>query len=137
MGSTRVNRDRLDGILRRAGELKGTRVEYGIPSPAPAHVRPNGEPGPSVAQVLAWIEAGTPTMSARPILRWLGQAKRDEIRQGMRWVAHAVALGRDPAPELERLRLALQEWLRERITTVDAVDTGQTRAALTAVVVRG
>jgi hypothetical protein len=52
-------------------------------------------------------------------------------------VAHAVALGRDPAPELERLRLALQEWLRERITTVDAVDTGQTRAALTAVVVRG
>jgi len=108
-------------------------VDYGIPDPSPDHRRSTSV---SVAQVLAWIEVGTPTMPARPILRWVGAAKRDEIRQHQRWINHRVLLGEDPRDELEALRSDLERWLKERITAVDAVDTGHTRETLTAVVVR-
>ena len=71
---------------------------------------------------------------ARPIVRWVAQAKRGEMQAMVRQVAHAVATGHDPAPRLERLRSALAEWTRARIIDVGAVDTGQTRDAITAVV---
>lgn len=132
-GSVTVERDRLDSILSQTKSIRGVRVDYGIPDPSPDHRRSQGV---SVAQVLAWIEAGTVNMPARPILRWVAAAKRDEIRQHQRWINHRVLLGQDPAAELEALRADLEKWCRERMTSVGAVDTGQTRDTVTAIVVR-
>lgn len=136
MGRTTVNRSRLDALLHRVDAAKDIRVEYGVPDPSPVHRKPNGEPGPTVAQVLAWIEAGVNDTPARPILRWVGAAKREDIRRHLRWIAHRIALGQDPADALERLRLDLETWCRERMDAVGAVDSGQTRDAITAVVRR-
>ncbi|MGL5909210.1 MAG: hypothetical protein ACRCZP_04355, partial [Phycicoccus sp.] len=126
---------RLDALLQRVQAAKGITVEFGVLEAAP-HLGPNGEPGPSIAQVLAWIEAGIGDKPSRPIIRWVVAAKRDEIRRHMRWIAHAIALGRDPAPELERLRKDLETWAKDRMDAVGAVDTGQTRAAIAAAVKR-
>ncbi len=71
---------------------------------------------------------------ARPIVRWVATAKRGQMRALVRQVAQAVVTGQDPEPRLERLRSALAEWTRARIIDVGAVDTGQTRDAITAVV---
>lgn len=135
VGTTTVRRSQLDALLQRVQAAKGLTVEVGVLEAA-VHRKPNGEPGPSIAQVLAWIEAGIGDTPSRPIIRWVVTAKRDEIRRHMRWVAHAIALGRDPAPELERLRAELEGWAKERMDAVGAVDSGQTRDAIAAAVRR-
>lgn len=135
MGTTTVRRTRLDALLQQVSAAKGIRVEFGVLEPT-LHTGRMGRPGPTIAQVLAWIEAGIGDTPSRPIIRWVVAAKRDEIRRHLRWVAHAIALGREPGPELERLTTALVAWSRERIEAVGAVDTGQTRDAIAAVVRR-
>lgn len=137
MGTTTINRTRLDALMRHVQAAKGIVVDFGVLEAAP-HLGPNGEPGPSIAQVLAWIEAGggPNDLPSRPILRWVAEAKREEIRRHLRWIAHRIALGQDPAEALERLRHDLERWARDRMDAVGAVDSGQTRDAIEAVVRR-
>lgn len=74
---------------------------------------------------------------ARPVIRWVAVAKRDMMRAGFRNAALAAIKGREPGPELESLRAGLAEVTRARIIDVGAVDTGQTRDAITATRVGG
>jgi len=136
VGTTTVRRERLDALLQQVQAAKGIRLEVGILESTP-HLGHDGRPGPTIAQVLAWIEAGIGSKPARPIIRWVVAAKRDEIRQHMRWVGHRIALGQDPRGDLEKLRADLERWAKDRMVAVDAIDTGQTRDAITAVVRHG
>jgi hypothetical protein len=74
---------------------------------------------------------------ARPILRWVAEARREDMRALMRRAGRDLMEGHDPGSTIELLRASLAEWTRNRLIDVGAVDTGQTRDAITAVVRRG
>jgi len=93
-----------------------------------------GRPVPSRKPETRKTGMGRP---ARPVIRWVAAARRDLMRDGFRIACRDVLRGRDHLPAMEVLRAQLADATRERIIAVEAVDTGQTRDAITAKIVRG
>lgn len=124
---------KFDDLRASVKRLAGREIRFGVPDPAPAHR--GSERGLTVANVLAFVEFGTRRVRERPIIRWLASARRPDLRESFLDVVGSALAGGDPEPDLQSLADKLTAMLRQRIVEVDAIDTGQTRDELGAVVV--
>lgn len=121
----------LQRVTRGWRALNGAQLTYGAMAPdggpAPEHTGHDGRPkGVSTNDVLKFIEYGTPNMPERPIIRYVAQAHRRELREGAAAVSRAVAAKRAHVPLLHALGERLVSLTKARIQAVQAVDTGQT-----------
>jgi hypothetical protein len=136
------------------------RVEYGAgmgkpraKQPKPATIKPSwlGRVRAKVRGLLGSVRRGRPLpkrspaakppaptdkAGERPVIRWLAAARRDAMVEGFRAAAKQACAGKDPRPDLEVLGDRLVFILRDRLTAVGGVVTGQTRDAISYKIVR-
>ncbi len=118
------------GIQAVNRRMRSTFAKVGILSGTGEH--PNSTGGQTIAEVAWWIEFGTRYVDARPFLRTGLRENLREYRRMMRIFMSRVANGEmSNAQAIGLIGAKAASDVQSKITSVGAIDSGQTRQHIT------